>query len=96
MAHLTSKFEDALPFYRQEKILARMGVELPRSTMCGWAVKVAEACQPIMDLLAKEIRSGPIQVDETPVQVLNEPGQKEYEQVLTCGYTAEVILHVRY
>lgn len=76
LAHiLTAKFEDALPFYRQEKIFARMGVDLSRATMCGWAVKVAEGCAPILDLLAREIRSGPISIDETPVQVLNEPGR---------------------
>ena len=101
LAHiLTSKFEDALPFYRQEKILARMGVELPRSTMCGWAVKVAEACGPIMDLLAKEIRSGPIQVDETPVQVLNEPGKKNtsksYMWVYRGGDPARPVLIYQY
>ncbi len=77
LAHLlVSKFEDALPFYRQEKIFARMGVELGRATMCGWAVKVAERIKPLMDLLHQEIRSGPlINIDETPVQVLNEPGR---------------------
>jgi len=32
---LVSKFEDACPFYRQEKIFARLGVDIPRSSMCG-------------------------------------------------------------
>jgi transposase len=77
VAHiLTSKFEDALPFYRQEKIFARLGVDIPRSSMCGWAVKVAEQCEPLLSLLQNEIRSGPlINIDETPVQVMNEPGR---------------------
>ncbi len=30
---LTSKFVDALPFYRQEKILTRIGVDLSWATM---------------------------------------------------------------
>ncbi|MCP4566917.1 MAG: transposase, partial [FCB group bacterium] len=31
LAHIiVSKFEDALPFYRQEKILRRMGIDIPR------------------------------------------------------------------
>lgn len=35
LAHvLTAKFVDALPFYRQEKIFSRHGVELKRATMC--------------------------------------------------------------
>ena len=37
VAHiLTSKFCDAVPFYRQEKQFARIGVEISRTTMCNW------------------------------------------------------------
>ena len=74
---LVAKFEDACPFYRQEKIFARLGVDIPRSSMCGWAIKAAEQCQPIMELLHQKILSGPlINIDETPVQVMQEPGRK--------------------
>ena len=73
---ITSKFEYALPFYRQEKILQQMGIDLPRSTLCNWAVKVAEKIEPMMSFLHDDIRSGPlINIDETPVQVLKEPGR---------------------
>jgi transposase len=77
LAHIiVSKFEDALPFYRQEKILGRMGIDLPRSTLCNWAVKVADKIEPMISLLHDAIRSGPlINIDETPVQVLKEPGR---------------------
>jgi transposase len=91
LAHiLVSKFEDALPFYRQEKIFARQGVELGRATMCGWAVKVAKQCEPLLGLLEKEIRSGPlINADETTLQVMNEPGRanttKSYMWVFRGG-----------
>src|SRR6056297_18336 len=91
LAHiLVSKFEDALPFYRQEKIFARQGVELGRATMCGWAVKAADQCEPLLEMLGKEIRSGPlINIDETPVQVMNEPGRanttKSYMWVFRGG-----------
>ncbi len=61
LAHLlTAKFEDALPFYRQEKQFARLGVELNRATMCNWAMKAAEACQPLLRLLQQDILSGPL------------------------------------
>jgi len=75
LAHvLTGKFVDALPFYRQESQFRRLGIALPRSTMCGWAMKVAEKCEPLLELLNKEIRSGPlINIDETTVQVMKEP-----------------------
>lgn len=77
LAHiLTAKFCDALPFYRQERQFARLGAEIPRATMCNWAMKTAWACRPLLDLLHQEIRSGPlINIDETTVQVLDEPGR---------------------
>jgi transposase len=71
-----AKYADALPLYRQEKIFARSGIELSRSTMAGWMVKVGGACEPIMELLRKELLTGPlVNADETPVQVLDEPGR---------------------
>lgn len=77
LAHiLTAKFCDALPFYRQERQFERLGVEIGRATMCNWAMKAAKACEPLLELLMGEIRSGPlINIDETTVQVLNEPGR---------------------
>lgn len=102
LAHiLTSKFEDALPFYRQEKIFARLGVEIPRPTMCGWAMKVAEQCEPLLTLLHQEIRSGPlINMDETPVQVMNEPGRSNtstsYMWVFRGGVPDKPVLMYQY
>ncbi len=72
-----AKYCDALPLYRQEKIFARLGVELSRSTMAAWMVRVAEASAPLLKLLGRELLSGPlVNADETPVQVLQEPGRK--------------------
>jgi transposase len=78
IAHLvTAKVADGLPLYRQQKIFSRLGIELSRATMAGWVVKAAQQCQPLIDLLQNEIRSGPlINMDETPLQVLNEPGRR--------------------
>ncbi|MDH3360662.1 MAG: IS66 family transposase, partial [Desulfobulbaceae bacterium] len=78
IAHLiVSKFADGLPLYRQQKIFGRLGIELSRATMANWVVKASQQCQPLIDLLQGEIRSGPlINVDETPYQVLNEPGRR--------------------
>jgi len=75
LAHiLTGKFADALPFYRQEKQFLRLGVELPRSTMCSWAMKVAQSCELLMEYMQKEVLQSPaIGIDETTVQVLKEP-----------------------
>ena len=77
LAHiLIGKFCDALPFYRQERQFTRLGVDIPRATMCNWAMKAAKACEPLMELLNAHVRSGPlINMDETTIQVLAEPGR---------------------
>ena len=73
---LVAKFVDALPFYRQEKQFLRIGVKISRATMCSWAQKIAESCDILLTMLKQEILSGSlINIDETPVQVLNEPGR---------------------
>jgi transposase len=90
VAHIAvSKFADSLPLYRQEKILARLGVDICRATMANWMKLAAECCQPLIELLVEEIRSGPlINIDESPFQVHNEPGRsnttKSYVWVF-CG-----------
>jgi len=74
---LINKFCDGLPFYRQSSMFDRLGVDISRATMSGWALRTAEACEPLLKLLHREIRSGPIiNLDETTVQVLKEPGRK--------------------
>ena len=91
LAHiLTAKFVDATPFYRQEKQFARLGIEMNRTTMCTWAMKVADACEPLIAAIDREIRSGPlINADETTVQVLKEAGRsptdKSYMWVFRGG-----------
>ena len=71
-----AKFVDAMPFYRQTKQFARLGVDIPRHSMSGWAMAVAKALDPLGELFRQEIRSGPIiNMDETTLQVLKEPGR---------------------
>jgi transposase len=94
LAHIiVSKFADALPLYRQQKIFARLCIDLSRATMANWLVQVALRCRPLIELLEHEIRGGPlIQMDETPLQVLKEPGRanttKSYMWVF-CGGTTD-------
>jgi transposase len=102
LAHiLTGKFCDALPFYRQEKQFIRLGINIPRQSMCNWAMKAAEYCETIIKLLLEDIRGGPlINVDETPVQVLAEPGrkatQKSYMWVFRGGTPAKAVVIYQY
>jgi len=77
LAHvIIAKFADALPLYRQETQFQRLGAEICRGTLTKWVLRVAVACHTVYALLLDEMRSGPvINMDETPVQVLNEPGR---------------------
>jgi len=77
----TSKYVDALPLYRQEQMFKRIGVEISRATMAFWMVQVGKALAPLITLLEEALLSGHvIHMDETPVQVLNEPGRKAQSQ----------------
>jgi transposase len=78
LAHIAvSKFADGLPLYRQQKIFDRLGIEMTRAVMVKWMVQAAQRCAGLVDLLRAEIRSGPlINIDESPLQVLNEAGRK--------------------
>jgi transposase len=84
---VTGKFVDGLPLYRQEKIFAREGIELSRQTLSGWIVQLATPLAPVMAALKQHLTQGPVlQIDETPVQVLDEPGGPTPRSP-TCGST---------
>jgi len=74
---LTSKFCDALPFYRQSRLLERNDIHISRANMANWTLKVAAKCELLIDLMRKRSREGPLlNMDETTVQVLKESGRK--------------------
>jgi transposase len=73
---IISKFMDALPLYRQEKIFDRLGATISRTTMARWIISVLSLVQPLLNLMADSAKSYDILgIDETPVQVLKEPGK---------------------
>jgi len=74
LAHiLVSKYVYHLPFYRQsQRFKTEHQIDIPRSTMGGWQGKVAN----LLHLLHEEgkrqvLGQGYLQVDETPIQVLD-------------------------
>lgn len=77
VAHtIIAKYCDHLPLYRQEGIWQRLDIDLPRSSLCGWILKTAELCLPLVTLLQQNIRQYDYaQADETTVQVLDEVGR---------------------
>jgi transposase len=73
---ITSKYADGLPLYRLSGILGRYGIELPRQTLSESVLKVAERIDPLINQLQQHLMSSPLLfMDETRVQVLNEPGK---------------------
>ena len=75
LAHVVvSKYADGLPLYRQSGILVRAGIDLPRSTLANWMIRSGQGVQPVINLMRDHLLDfGVIQMDETTVQVLNEP-----------------------
>ncbi len=69
---MVSKYSDHLPLHRLERILARHGIAIARSTMCDWAAQCAALLQPLYDRMMQEVlRSRVIHTDDTPVDVLD-------------------------
>src|SRR6478735_240094 len=73
LAHvLVSKFIEHMPLYRQQDELARAGILISRSTLCGWLEQCAQHFKPLVGLMHREVlESEVIQADETPVPVLD-------------------------
>jgi transposase len=82
LAHVfSSKFENHLPYYRQEKQFAQIGVNVSRQDMVNWQVKVFEILLPLLELLLETLKACPvIRMDETTVQVRGEEDRKEGRQ----------------
>ena len=73
---LVTKYVDGLPLARFEYVLARAGALVPRQTLARWVIGTARALQPIANLMSDVLLGHDvIHMDETPVQVLKEPGR---------------------
>ncbi len=86
----TAKYADALPLYRQSNILSRFGIDLDRTTMANWMIKCGKLAQPLINRLEERLLSQSyVHMDESPVQVLKEPGKtaqsKSYMWVRSAG-----------
>lgn len=95
------KYADALPLYRQSEMFKRIGIALDRTNLANWMVKCGELVQPLINLLTECIQQQPlIHLDETTLQVLDEPGKpaqsKSYLWLMaTFGMQPAVVYHYR-
>lgn len=73
VAHvLLSKYADAIPLYRQEAMLERLGPTFSRQAMGEWVEHAAGLFRPVHALLrSRVVSSGYVIGDETPIRVLD-------------------------
>ncbi len=68
-------YADHQPYYRLEEILGRSQLEIDRSTLCRWMIRLAGELTPLTDLMRNlALQSPVVQADETPIKMLV-PGQ---------------------
>jgi transposase len=53
-ANIISKYDDCLPLHRQERISARNGFRVPRSTQCSWLGEAYKVLYRIVDAMFRE------------------------------------------
>ena len=83
---ITSKYQYALPLYRQESLFKQYGIELSRKTMADWMMKSSELFKPLYVQLQKVLlEQRVIQADETTLKVINEDNVKSYMWLYCTG-----------
>lgn len=73
LAHvLVSKFDDHLPLYRLNEIFARMGADIPDSTLVDWCGRAMKVLQPLTERIEAVVMvSDLLHADDTPIRVLD-------------------------
>ncbi len=66
------KYTDHLPIHRQIQRFDREGIKLSSSTLTDWIGSTCELLDPLYEVLKKQVlRADYLQVDETPIKVLD-------------------------
>ena len=73
LAHvLVSKFDDHVPLYRQAEVFARMGADIPDTTLVDWCGRAMKALQPVIERIeACVMACDLLHADDTPIRVLD-------------------------
>jgi transposase len=85
---MCNKYVLALPIYRQEQELGRIGVHISRQTMANWIIFTATKwLLPIYNLFKEALlRCGILHADETTLQVIREDGRKASQKSYMWEY----------
>ncbi|SFF78850.1 Transposase [Novosphingobium sp. CF614] len=80
---LVSKFDDHLPLYRLNEIFARMGADIPNTTLVDWCGRAMKLLLPLIERIESHVLgSDLLHADDTPIKVLDRsrrvatPGQR--------------------
>ena len=93
---IISKYEHHLPLYRQSKILNGLGVDIPDNTLGNWVMRAGEGLLELDNAYQTEmIQSNYLQVDETPVKVL-EPEKKAYMWAFLCPLASYKLIRFQF
>ena len=69
---LVAKYDDHLPLYRLNEIFARMGADIPDSTLAGWCGGAMRTLGPLVELIRAEVLACDLlHADDTPIRVLD-------------------------
>jgi transposase len=69
---LVSKFDDHVPLYRLNEIFARMGADIPDSTLVDWCGRAMKVLQPLTERIEGEVMASDLlHADDTPIRVLD-------------------------
>ena len=83
---ITSKYQYALPLYRQEQMFKQYSIELSRKTMADWMIRCSELLVPIYQRLKTiQLQQTVMNADETPLKVIHEDKNRCYMWVYCTG-----------
>lgn len=69
---LVSKFDDHIPLYRLNEIFARMGADIPDSTLVDWCGRAMKVLAPLIERIEADIMASDLlHADDTPIRVLD-------------------------
>lgn len=73
---IDNKYKMAIPLDRQRRTFRELGLEVAEPTLCYWVAKAANCVELVYDRFLKLLRGQQyLHGDETPIQVLREPGK---------------------
>lgn len=90
------KYFNGMPLYRQERDWKQCGANISRTTFANWIIANAQDFfTPMYAYFRKKLLARSFAMaDETPVQVLHEPGRARRHSPI-CGCSAVVKMRVR-